>query len=195
MITHTFTPGALIKPRTFITLVITARLPISGSPPEPDQGLDRGGETHNHHQQQQEEEKTRRGFATIQIPLLNPANPAHKTPNSNRANLQTTQDSVSPALLSRIINSAPKDAIFAHYASIERVIPLSLSRSQDQGQGKGHGKIEWLMATTSNAGGSIPEWVQRSWTMGGIPKAIVKDVGLFLDWIDKNRMSENYNKR
>lgn len=43
------------------------------------------------------------------------------------------------------------------------------------------------MATTSNAGGSIPQWVQRNWTLGGVPKAVVADVGLFIGWTMRRR--------
>jgi hypothetical protein len=47
--------------------------------------------------------------------------------------------------------------------------------------------IEWTMATTSDAGGWIPGSIQRSWKLGGVPKAIVRDVGLFLKWTASRR--------
>lgn len=43
--------------------------------------------------------------------------------------------------------------------------------------------IEWTMATASDAKGWLPMWVQKL----GIPGAIVKDVGLFIGWIAKQR--------
>ena len=44
-------------------------------------------------------------------------------------------------------------------------------------------QIEWLMATASDAGGWLPMWMQRL----GTPGAIVKDVGLFMKYIKKER--------
>jgi hypothetical protein len=46
------------------------------------------------------------------------------------------------------------------------------------------------MATTSEAGGKIPQWVQRNWTLGGVPRAVVADVGLFIGWVMKKRGQE-----
>ncbi|KAE8364199.1 hypothetical protein BDV27DRAFT_145510 [Aspergillus caelatus] len=51
-------------------------------------------------------------------------------------------------------------------------------------------RVEWAMATTSNAGGAIAQWIQRSWTLGGDPKAIVADVGLFIGWTAQKRSHE-----
>lgn len=42
------------------------------------------------------------------------------------------------------------------------------------------------MATSSKAGGWIPEYLQNS----GVSKAIVKDVGLFLKWVDEQRVKK-----
>lgn len=44
-------------------------------------------------------------------------------------------------------------------------------------------KVEWRMATTSDAKGNLPMWTQKL----GIPGAIAKDVGLFVDWRMKER--------
>lgn len=49
--------------------------------------------------------------------------------------------------------------------------------------------VQWTMATTSDAGGLIPQWVQKNWTLGGVPRAVVADVGLFIDWTAKRRAS------
>ncbi|KAF7596168.1 hypothetical protein BBP40_003067 [Aspergillus hancockii] len=129
LITHTFHPTALISPRSFIILAISAYLPTS-----------RG-----------------KGFMTIQIPLS--YEPTGSTPHILRG---------------KIAASVPRNTIFASYASVEQIVAIS-----DQ--------VEWIMATTSNAGGAIPQWVQRSWTFGGVPKAIVADVGLFIGWMGQKR--------
>ncbi|PYH96984.1 hypothetical protein BO71DRAFT_396548 [Aspergillus ellipticus CBS 707.79] len=126
MITHTFRPAALIAPRSFIVLVVSADGPA-------------------------------RAFVTVQIPLT--ISPASSCPDSWRQTIPT---------------SAPRNTIFASYASVEQV------RAIPDG-------LEWTMATTSEAGGAIPRWVQRSWTMGGVPKAVVADVGLFLGWAARIR--------
>ncbi|KAE8348372.1 hypothetical protein BDV28DRAFT_94023 [Aspergillus coremiiformis] len=97
------------------------------------------------------------GFMTVQIPLtLEPA------------------DSAPSLVREKVIASAPRNTIFASYASVEQVVAIS-------------DRVEWTMATTSDAGGAIPQWIQRSWTLGGVPKAIVADVGLFIDWTTQKR--------
>ncbi|MCJ1395891.1 hypothetical protein MMC18_008777 [Xylographa bjoerkii] len=45
------------------------------------------------------------------------------------------------------------------------------------------GQIEWVMGTASDAGGWLPMWAQKM----GVPGAVVKDVGLFVGWVGKNR--------
>lgn len=44
-------------------------------------------------------------------------------------------------------------------------------------------KVKWQMGTASDAGGSLPMWMQKL----GIGGAVVKDVGLFMDWCEKRR--------
>jgi hypothetical protein len=100
-----------------------------------------------------------KGFITVQIPL-------HPDPSSTPSELHQ-----------KITSSAPRRTIFANYASVERV---SLLPNEPR-------SIEWTMATTSDAGGSIPQWVQRSWTLGGVPRAVVADVGLFMGWTMRRR--------
>ncbi|KAB8215995.1 hypothetical protein BDV33DRAFT_194734 [Aspergillus novoparasiticus] len=73
---------------------------------------------------------------------------------------------------------APRNTVFASHASVEQVVVMS-------------DRVEWTMATTSNAGGAIPQWIQRSWTLGGVPKAIVADVGLFIGWVAQRRSQCN----
>ncbi|KAI4724232.1 hypothetical protein E4T49_08023 [Aureobasidium sp. EXF-10728] len=43
--------------------------------------------------------------------------------------------------------------------------------------------VKWQMATASDAKGNLPMWAQKM----GIPAAIIKDVGLFIDWNDKKK--------
>lgn len=47
----------------------------------------------------------------------------------------------------------------------------------------GGAKVKWQMGTASDAGGVLPMPVQKL----GIPGAVVKDVGLFMDWCEKRR--------
>jgi hypothetical protein len=44
-------------------------------------------------------------------------------------------------------------------------------------------KIKWQMATASDAKGNLPMFVQKM----GVPGAVLKDVGLFIDWTVKRR--------
>ncbi|KAJ5903826.1 hypothetical protein N7504_006209 [Penicillium tannophilum] len=140
LITHTFHPGALIAPRSFISLTISAAY----DNPQLAQGA------------------PSKGFVTVQIPL------------------QSTPSSTPDDLHQRIVSAVPKRTIFANYASVEQVNLLPPGDS-------GPSSIEWTMATTSDAGGSIPQWVQRNWTMGGVPRAVVADVGLFIGWTMRRR--------
>ncbi|KAJ5975290.1 hypothetical protein N7481_008997 [Penicillium waksmanii] len=159
LITHTFHPTALISPRSFISFTISATYDAhSNEPSHPS-----------------------KGFITVQIPLY-------------------PDPSTTPTAIHEKIKSVvPKRTIFANYASVERVAkknrpPESSSSQQQQQQQHAERErhvypplIQWTMATTSDAGGLIPQWVQRNWTLGGVPRAIVADVGLFLDWTTKRR--------
>ncbi|KAH8698281.1 hypothetical protein BGW36DRAFT_143533 [Talaromyces proteolyticus] len=154
MITHSFKPGALISPRTFISLVISAY-----EPPQ---------QSRNNNSSSQ---SSTQGFYTIQIPLA-----------------FNEQSDIPDGLKNKIKSAVPKKTIFAHYASVEHVLLKEHTSPghniNDDAQKR---RIEWTMATVSDAGGHIPQWVQRSWTMGGVPKAVVADVGLFLGWTDQQR--------
>ncbi|KAI1805010.1 hypothetical protein F4811DRAFT_517765 [Daldinia bambusicola] len=70
-----------------------------------------------------------------------------------------------------------KGAQVARYVSVERI------RRVKDGGGEG-AKVEWLMATASDAGGVLPAWVQNM----AAPGVIWKDVPLFLGWIAKERV-------
>ena len=43
--------------------------------------------------------------------------------------------------------------------------------------------IQWIMATSSDAAGVLPQWMQKK----ALPGAIAKDVPLFLEWAKKVR--------
>lgn len=62
------------------------------------------------------------------------------------------------------------------YASVERILELS------------EDKVEWRMATTSSAGGLIPQFLTNS----ALAETVAKDVPLFLKWMRaKNAGAEN----
>ncbi|KAF7516280.1 hypothetical protein G7054_g14225 [Neopestalotiopsis clavispora] len=73
--------------------------------------------------------------------------------------------------------SSEKGAQVALYVSVERVRKL---------QNK-EGRIEWIMATASDAGGVLPQFVQNL----AMPGIVWKDVPLFLGWIAKERKNRN----
>ncbi|KAM0819502.1 hypothetical protein AB5N19_05318 [Seiridium cardinale] len=68
-----------------------------------------------------------------------------------------------------------KTAQVAYYVSVERIRKLA------------DGKIEWLMATASDAGGVLPQFVQNL----AMPGVVWKDVPLFLAWIAKERQKRD----
>lgn len=72
--------------------------------------------------------------------------------------------------------SVEKGVVVGAYVSVERVRRLP-------GQGKDKGKIEWIMATASDAKGILPMFLQTK----AVPGQIAKDVGMFLGWLDKER--------
>lgn len=47
----------------------------------------------------------------------------------------------------------------------------------------GGAQVKWQMATASDAKGALPMWAQKM----GVPGAVVKDVGLFIEWCGKRR--------
>ncbi|KAI1409761.1 hypothetical protein F5Y13DRAFT_169410 [Hypoxylon sp. FL1857] len=74
--------------------------------------------------------------------------------------------------------ASEKGAQVAYYVSVERIRKLDGSGSDGS-----DGKIEWLMATASDAAGALPAWVQNL----AAPGVIWKDVPLFLRWIARER--------
>lgn len=100
-------------------------------------------------------------------------------------------------LYAQIMDAVPQRAVFAYYASLERVerVPpptplasgLPSAADSNNPATSPDRYLRWTMLTTSEAGGKIPKWVQRSWTLGGVPRAVVSDVGLFIRWTIERR--------
>ncbi|OXV06211.1 hypothetical protein Egran_06022 [Elaphomyces granulatus] len=172
LITHTFNPSILISPRTFLSLSISADFDPTTRTTAAAAAV------------------ATSGFLTIQIPV----------------GLADTESSAPTPLFETISAHAPKSTIFAAYTSVERVLlfsPVSVSPAPPPPQSistpgvaapaannppiMGHSHIEWTMATASSAGGMIPKRVQRSWRLGGVPRAVVADVGLFIGWVARER--------
>lgn len=57
---------------------------------------------------------------------------------------------------------------------------VSVERGELINEGK---DVKWQMGTASDAGGVLPMWAQKL----GVPGAVVKDVGLFMDWTEGQR--------
>lgn len=76
-----------------------------------------------------------------------------------------------------------ENTVVGSYASIERIRKIYSSSVTTTTTSDPNHKIEWLMALTSNAGGILPQWVQKL----AVPGQISKDVRLFLGWIAQER--------
>ncbi|QLQ78854.1 hypothetical protein HG537_0B02020 [Torulaspora globosa] len=66
-------------------------------------------------------------------------------------------------------SSVEKNHTAAYYASVER---LSYDRNTKQ--------LEWLMCTTSDAGGNVPKWIQNA----TIAKTVAKDVPFLFNFLN-----------
>ncbi|KAK7719844.1 hypothetical protein SLS64_002025 [Diaporthe eres] len=88
----------------------------------------------------------------------------------------TVSDLATGQLKDRAALSVEKGVVVGAYVSVERVRRLP-------GQGEDRGKIEWIMATASDAKGVLPMFLQTK----AVPGQIAKDVGMFLGWVDKER--------
>lgn len=75
--------------------------------------------------------------------------------------------------------SGEKGVVVGAYVSVERVRRLPAPT----GEGGGPGRIEWVMATASDARGVLPMWMQTK----AVPGQIAKDVSLFLGWLEGER--------
>ena len=76
--------------------------------------------------------------------------------------------------------SKEKGLVRAAYASVERVKRMSTRATLGD---EAEFVIEWIMATTSDARGNLPPWLQTKLVTG----VVSKDVNLFMDWITKER--------
>ncbi|RYO94617.1 hypothetical protein DL764_007801 [Monosporascus ibericus] len=72
------------------------------------------------------------------------------------------------------------DAVVGVYAAVQRV------RRVRPDEGTGAGTVEWLMATTGDARGVLPAWLQNR----AMPAVIWKDVPRFLAWVARERERE-----
>ncbi|KAI1645701.1 uncharacterized protein F4817DRAFT_166366 [Daldinia loculata] len=81
-----------------------------------------------------------------------------------------------------------RGAQIASYVSVERI--RRMGEGDGDGDGDGGRKVEWLMATASDAGGVLPAWVQNV----AAPGVIWKDVPLFLGWIGRERVKRQQGK-
>lgn len=102
--------------------------------------------------------KTPNSFIVVQIPVE-----ISKLPGALYANGRHKQDADTA--------QKKKDVTMGLYVSIERCVLEST------------GHVKWVMATASDAKGNLPIWLQKK----GIPNAVAKDVGLVIDWLDKQR--------
>ncbi|KAJ5200213.1 Serine-threonine protein kinase 19 [Penicillium cf. griseofulvum] len=159
LIVHTFHPRALIRPRAFISWTMSATFASSYQPTRSNRDY---------------------GFITVQIPFYLPK--------------PIIPGSQHEGIYSQIMDSVPQRAVFAYYASVERIEllpppslpPVSSGPSSTPAKSPGR-YLRWTMLTTSEAGGKIPKCIQRNWTLGGVPRAVVGDVGLFIRWTIKRR--------
>ena len=69
-----------------------------------------------------------------------------------------------------------KSLVVAAYTSIERIRVLP-----------SNGDVEWIMATASDAGGVLPQWMQNL----AVPGQVAKDVELFMSWIPTQRSKQD----
>jgi len=69
-----------------------------------------------------------------------------------------------------------KSLVVATYVAIERIRVLP-----------GSGEIEWVMATASDAGGVLPQWMQNL----AVPGLLPKDVEMFMGWMPGRRSDKS----
>ncbi|WEW60074.1 hypothetical protein PRK78_005558 [Emydomyces testavorans] len=126
---------------------------------------------------------TTRCYTVLEITsTLPPLDPQSRTPEADPGFIIVQIPVSYPDLPNPKPTPPAATAIFANYVSIEMVRPLPRASSDTRSP-----QIEWTMATAGDAGGWIPESVQRSWWLGGVPKQIVKDVGFVLAYLAKQR--------
>lgn len=79
--------------------------------------------------------------------------------------------------------ASDKSVVVGAYVSVERVRKMSAAMGDAPDD---DGKVEWIMATASDARGVLPLWVQAL----AVPGQIAKDVALFLGWLAKERAAK-----
>jgi hypothetical protein len=101
----------------------------------------------------------------------------HRLPPPLKPRIFTIPINLSPSRDEEKISAskyaASSAAVQGSYVSIEHVYMSP------------EGDILWAMATASDAKGNLPMAVQKL----GVPGAIVKDVGLFLGWVERQRQA------
>ena len=98
-------------------------------------------------------------FVVVQIPVE-----IKSVPAAFYSNGRNVKEGTSP--------EKRKEPVVGIYTSIERCRYLPES-----------GETEWIMATASDARGLLPMWMQKM----GTPGAVVRDVGLFVKWVQGRR--------
>ena len=100
-----------------------------------------------------------------------------------------------------VVEEGLPNAKYSGAANVVKGMYCSIERGELIEDGK---KVQWQMATASDAKGSLPMWAQKLGTSDsqsildvsqailmihyvGVPGAVVKDVGLFVDWVSKRR--------
>lgn len=73
-----------------------------------------------------------------------------------------------------------KESKYTNDSKVTTGMYCSIERGELIENGK---KVRWQMGTASDAKGNLPMWMQKL----GTPPAVVKDVGLFMDWCAKQR--------
>ena len=71
-----------------------------------------------------------------------------------------------------------KKTVLGVYAAVETV-RLMIGEGDKRPDGNGDGRIEWTMATASDAKGNLPMFLQKP----NLPASIAKDVGFLMRWI------------
>jgi hypothetical protein len=205
-ITHTFHPSVLISPRTFLTVIITASLPPDPSPYSsttyPPSFLTVQLPVHKSATLPAiPVPKPRRAvfglYTSVEHVRLipNPDNAPASSPAARESAAEVEAAATAEAAGVEAEETPGSTGPVTAQPTVGATTTLpQTQQSGNAGKFKGTEKpavVEWTMATTSDAGGWIPGFIQRSWKLGGVPKAIVRDVGLFLKWTARRRGQGN----
>lgn len=162
-----------LQPRVFSVLVAAAKtIPIQKPPTATEM---------NALPPTPKEDAAADGFIVVQLPL-----DIKSVPAAFYSNGRNLKEGTAP--------EKRKQPVIGIYTSIERGrYSPHQHHGDDASEGQGHsgeqpggvqrGETEWLMATASDARGVLPMWMQKM----GTPAAVVKDVGLFMKWVQEKR--------